>query len=188
MCITIGISESGRNKLGLSITVLDGILSVCGLVLVCLAVYMNVHLESKMALMEGYDTGTLPYFLLVVGLLMFVMNALFAKAAHDSAFPDSRATFQNLLVLFLALKFVLVWVVLAGSIMSFTHQAVIRESFRNGMTAVMKRYKPDLSAKVMMDQLQTSYRCCGSNTYADWFTINWVNEEFLNVKHNDVVR
>ncbi|KAK3091183.1 hypothetical protein FSP39_017799 [Pinctada imbricata] len=188
MCLTIRISESGRQKLGLTVAVLNGLLSLTGLALIGIGAYMNIHLESKMALMEGYDSGTLPYFLITLGLLMFVLDGLFAKAGYDCAYPESRSRFQNLLILFILMKFVLIWVILAGSIMSFTHQAVIRESFRNGLTAIMKRYKTDKSAKMMMDQVQISYKCCGSNTYLDWLTTNWINEEFLDTKSSAIKR
>lgn len=180
------ISEAGRGRLGMASCIIHGLLAIFGLCLAACGGYMKYELDSKLMILEGYNTDTLPYYFVTVGGLMFLINSLVSKASYDSSEPETRARFQNFLVFFLVLLFILIWLIFAASMLCFSHRYVIEQSFKNGLFSVMKRYKTDMTIKVTIDDLQLRYRCCGSNSYTDWFKINWVNEDFINVKHPDV--
>jgi len=187
MCICI-LSESVREKLALGIVVLDFLLALFGVTVIGLAIFVKVHLESRMTLMNGYDAEVLPNFLITVGVFMFVIDLATAKLAYDAAYIETRSRVRHLLLVAVVIAFILVWFVLAGSILCFTHRGVIEDSLQNGFKSIMKKYKNDLMSKVTMDRLQQQFQCCGSNSYRDWFRVNWVNEDFLNPKHKDVLR
>jgi peripherin-2 len=182
------LTERGRRILGLIICVIDGLLAISGIAIAALGIYMNSHLESKMQFLHGYDTGTLPYFLFIVGVLMLITGSLFSKAAFDSSYPESRARFEYFLVFFLAAKFVMMWTIFSASMLCFSHRSVIEDSLKNGLFSVMKLYKKDMEFKVLIDKLQIQYRCCGSNRYEDWFSISWVNEDFVDLKDSRIQR
>ncbi|XP_061163223.1 peripherin-2-like [Saccostrea echinata] len=180
------LEERGRRILGLFLCLLDGILALSGAAVAALGLYLNFHLESKMQFLAGYDTGTVPSFLMIVGIAMFISGSLFSKAAFDCAYPDSRGRFQSFLIFFVAAKFVLIWVVFSASMMCFAHRSVIEESLNNGLFSVLKLYKKDLELKILIDKLQMEYLCCGSNNYEDWFKVSWVNEDFLDVEDENI--
>lgn len=180
MCCSIELSERGRRILGLVICFIDAILAVAGVIVAALSVYLSSHLETNMKFLHDYDTGTVPTFLLIVGIAMLILGSLFSKAAFDSAFPDSRGRFQTFLVFFLAAKFIMTVIVFSAS--------VIDESLKNGLYSVMRLYKKDMELKVLIDKLQIQYMCCGSENYVDWFKTSWVNEEFLDVDDENIKR
>lgn len=188
MCCSIELSERGRRILGLVICFIDAILAVAGVIVAALSVYLSSHLETNMKFLHDYDTGTVPTFLLIVGIAMLILGSLFSKAAFDSAFPDSRGRFQSFLVFFLAAKFIMTVIVFSASMVCFTHRSVIDESLKNGLYSVMRLYKKDMEIKVLIDKLQIQYMCCGSENYVDWFKTSWVNEEFLDVDDENIKR
>lgn len=187
MC-SIELSERGRRILGLVICFIDAVLAVAGVIVGALGVYLSSHLESNMKFMHEYDTGTVPTFLLIVGIAMLISGSLFSKAAFDSAFPESRGRFQSFLVFFLAAKFIMIWIVFSASMLCFSHRSVIDESLKHGLFRVMGLYKKDMELKVLIDKLQIQYMCCGSSRYDNWFSISWVNEDFLDVDDENIKR
>lgn len=187
MC-SFELTERGRRILGLVICVIDGFLAISGASVAAMGIYLNLHLESKMQFLHGYDTGTVPYFLFIVGVTMLLSGSLFSKAAFDSAYPESRGRFQSFLVFFLAAKFIMIWTVFSASMLCFTHRSVIEESLKNELFSVMKLYKKDMELKVLIDKLQIEYSCCGSNRFEDWFSVSWVNEDFLDVEDKRIKR
>lgn len=174
--------------MGVVIGILNCLIALFGLALICLAIHMKVNIESRMMLLDGYDTGVLPNFLLAVGIKTVVFHVVTFKIVYDCSSSGTSGRCINILFLAVILSFILVWFLLGGGLACFDHLSVIEESFQNGFAGVMKKYKTDLNVKVTLDKLQQEYHCCGSNGYGDWFSINWVNEEFLNTNHPDVVR
>ncbi|XP_033734797.1 uncharacterized protein LOC117323596 [Pecten maximus] len=188
MCFTCNISAGAREKLAIMIGVLNCCIALFGIALIGIAIYMKISIESRMMMLEGYDTGLLPHFLLAVGIKVVVLHVITFKIVYDCSSYEMNRNCVNFLLFAVLLSFILVWFLLAGGLMCFTHRSVIEESLQNGLGSVMKRYKTEMLAKVTLDKLQQEYHCCGSNGYSDWFDINWVNEESLNVKNPDIIR
>ncbi|XP_069116530.1 uncharacterized protein [Argopecten irradians] len=188
MCFNCNLSAGVREKLAIAIGVLNCSIALFGIALIGMAIYMKISIESRMTLLDGYDTGVLPHFLLAVGIKVVVFHVITFKIVYDCSSYESSRNCVNFLFLAVILSFILVWFLLAGGIMCFSHCSVIEESLQNGLNSVMKRYKTDMPSKVTLDKLQQEYYCCGSNGYSDWFDINWVNEESLNMKHPDIIR
>ncbi|XP_060081603.1 photoreceptor outer segment membrane glycoprotein 2-like [Ylistrum balloti] len=188
MCIACNVSSKAREKLAITIGVFNCCIALFGIALIGMALYMKISIESRMMLLDGYDTGVLPHFLLAVGIKVVIFHAMTFKIVYDCSSSEISGRCVNFLFFAVLLSFILVWFLLAGGLMCFTHRSVIEESLQSGLSSVMKRYKTDMFVKVTLDQLQQEYFCCGSNGYSDWFDINWVNEEFLNTKHPDIIR
>lgn len=188
MCLTLEISAATREKLGIGVCVLGAILSFYGIALIGLAVYMKLHIESQMMLFEGYDTGVLPYFLLSVGIIMALFNAVMGKIALDSGYIDTQERYKNVLFFVVVFCFILFWFVFSGGVLCFSHRSVISETLVNGFSDVMPTYKKDMVIKTGIDQMQQEYKCCGSHGYNDWFKISWINEDSLDLNHPDIIR
>ncbi|OWF38240.1 Photoreceptor outer segment membrane glycoprotein 2 [Mizuhopecten yessoensis] len=188
MCITFNIPSNVREKIAITICILNSLIALFGIALIGMAVYMKINIDSRMMLLDGYDTDVLPYFLLAVGIKVVILHIVTFKIVYDCSTSEMSGRCVNFLFLAVILSFILVWFLLAGGLMCFTHRSVIEESLQNGLGYVMKRYKTDMFVKVTLDKLQQEYHCCGSNGYSDWFDVNWVNEEFLNTKHPDIIR
>lgn len=147
MVFPITLSENARNKLGVIITVLCVILAVAGLCLIFAAIYIQVHINNKLILLESYNDGLLPNFLISVGTLMIIINAITAKFAYDTAFAVTSDKFRLALMPVVVIMFLFIWIVLAASILSFAHKASVNKALHVGLLDAMKRYKKNLKVK-----------------------------------------
>lgn|SRR6218665_185491 len=50
----------------------------------------------------------------------------------------------------------------------------------------MKEYRTDMKAKSQIDDLQVTYKCCGSEDYTDWFRVPWIPDAVLNANEPEV--
>jgi hypothetical protein len=61
--------------------------------------------------------------------------------------------------------------------------------FNKGFTAAMKttmdEYATNIEVKVTVDWLQFTYQCCGAFNYTDWFTLPWMDTEYLMSNYKD---
>lgn len=53
------------------------------------------------------------------------------------------------------------------------HSYGMHQGLNDGILAAMKVYATDVEKKIMVDKMQIRFQCCGSNSYKDWFSIEW---------------
>ncbi|KAL3874925.1 hypothetical protein ACJMK2_037877 [Sinanodonta woodiana] len=188
MCISCKISEDVREKLGIAASVLGVLLCICGLFLIFTGVYIKFEIDDQVMLLEGYRTGMLPHFLVSIGTLAACLNGIGSKIAYDCGHSETRGRFQQILLFFIIVMFLFCWVILAGGIVSITHGGNIETAFERGLKSAMERYSHELPVKQTIDKLQMSMHCCGSSSYKDWFTVDWINRDSLNTNHPDFQR
>lgn len=184
MCINWKFAEGGREKLGITIAALCIILATFGISITVVALYIKGHIESKMIVMDRYDPGVVPHLLMAIGSLMFILNGIGAKVAYDCGYEETRGRFSNLLVFFEVILFCFIWIIFSGGIICFSHRGIIEDSLQSGLSSVMRQYKSNPKLKTTMDRLQMEYRCCGSQSYRDWFLTSWIGEEWINIEHS----
>ncbi|XP_046571098.1 photoreceptor outer segment membrane glycoprotein 2-like isoform X2 [Haliotis rubra] len=188
MCVRFKFSETVRERLGIVTGVLHLLLALFGLTLICFSIYMKVRIESKMLLLENYSSDTLPYFLISVGCLMFVIHSFGTKISFDCASVETRQRFRNVFVCFFVTLCVLSLFVMAAGCMCFAHRGIIQTSLHQGLYTALKMYKSDQGIKAAVDRLQLDFRCCGSKIYSDWFHVSWVSNKYLNTEHENVIK
>lgn len=179
MVVALTFTEGGRNKLGIISAVLSILLSFSGFCLIIIGIYIQVKVNDQLILLENYNDGLLPNFLISVGTLMFIIDGLMSKFAYDTGFADTSNKFRLAMVPLIVVMSVFCIVVLVASITVSTHRESIESGLHGGLTRAMKRYKDNMEIKVTLDILQMGSRCCGSKSYKDWFKIGWVNPEFV---------
>lgn len=187
MVVSINLTENARNKLGLITAILCAILSLAGLCLICVGVFIQVHISDELILLESYNSGLLPHFLVSVGTIMFLINGVTVKFAYDCGFASTCEKFRLVLVPLLIVMFLFIWVILAAGTLTLSHRTVVEEALHDGLQDAMKRYKNNLSVKVAIDRLQIRTRCCGSQSFKDWFNVGWINTDYID-KKNAIVR
>jgi hypothetical protein len=57
---------------------------------------------------------------------------------------------------------------------SYYYITSITADITKGLLSNMEEYGKDVDQKVIIDELQIYYSCCGANNYEDWFLIKWV--------------
>lgn len=179
MLVSINLTEDARNKLGLVTAILCAVLSCAGLCVIIIGLFIQVHINDALILLESNNSNILPHFMVSVGTLMFIINGVTIKFAYDCGYASTREKFRLVLVPLLVVMFLFIWVILAAGILAFAHRADVEDALHDGLHDSMKRYKDNLAVKVKIDRIQIRSRCCGSRSYKDWFNIGWVNTEYV---------
>jgi len=180
MVFPITFSESGRNKLGIISALMCAILVLAGLCLIFVGIYIQININDELILLESYNDGLLPNFLMCLGVLMIIINAVTAKFAYDSGFAETSEKYRMAMLPMSVVMFIFIWVILSASITAFAHRASVEDALHNGITDAMKRYKTTVVVKEALDRLQMFSRCCGSRSYKDWFKTGWINLKYVN--------
>ena len=48
--------------------------------------------------------------------------------------------------------------------------------------------KDNSTAKAEIDRLQIEFECCGNSGYEDWFDLQWISNDFLDMENSNVQR
>lgn len=52
----------------------------------------------------------------------------------------------------------------------------------------MEYYHLNRDYKMLLDRIQVHYRCCGPDSYLEWYKVNWFREEYITEELNNSVR
>ncbi|KAK6989919.1 peripherin-2, partial [Biomphalaria glabrata] len=174
--------------MGLSTTVLNIVLVFLSLNLFIAAVGIRYKLDKRLELMNGYDSGALPFYMMLTGGLMFFCHLVAIKFCYDATNVDTRSDKHHLFVALIMVIMAMFLFIFINIIIILVHAGKIRSSLEEGIGGSMKAYKSDLARKVTMDNVQTEFECCGVQSYKDWFQIGWVNLMYINTESDDVKR
>lgn len=52
----------------------------------------------------------------------------------------------------------------------------------------MESYQNDIESKILVDEVQINFQCCGNQDYSDWFKVDWtgsavvMGKEYASIK------
>lgn len=180
------IREDGREKLALSLAGISSILSVLGVVTICASVYMKLKIDDRIILLGSYSGSAFTDFVIATGVLVFLINGFITKVAVDCSDQDTRDTFQGILVFMDVVLFLLSVLVLVAAILCYRHHNDIDQALENGFLAAMMKYKSEAALKTELDMLQMEFRCCGADSYVDWFHVSWIHRNYINTSDSRI--
>lgn len=172
------LTEISRNQLASALGVLNVLWGLASLALVGIAAYLRIRLIDKVHLVEDYNVDTLPIILITTGFLSLVIHLFGGGLLMVNNYPDNRLKTKNLLYVYLVVEFVICIVVFSCGILCFRHVTFLKTAFHGGLTIAMDKYQVGKEIKQRIDELQMEYHCCGSNTYTDWFRVDWIPEVY----------
>lgn len=159
-----------------------------GCILLVGGLYIKIHIEGKMNLIEGYNSNILLIALLMVGVFLILLDLVGGKLLYDVDDVSRRKTVVPTLMLFLIFLLVLNLLLFSTGLMCFIHQIHLRNSFHDGLLSAMSKYSENDTVKVEFDLLQIEFTCCGNDGYEDWFDIQWISNMYLNLDDQRVRR
>jgi hypothetical protein len=180
VCVFI-FSEDARKTLGTRTAVLCSILSLAGLALIGIGIYIQIHISNELILLKSYNSGLFPHFIGGVGTIMFLLNGAAVKCAYACGDADTCEQFRLFLAPLVFSTFLFIWVILAAGIFTISHKNDVEVALYDGLLDSMKRYKINLAIKATIDRMQMRSQCCGSGSYQDWFRVDWINTDYLNM-------
>lgn len=143
-----------------------------------LALFIQIAIQSKVAFVEDYNGAVLPVFLLFTGFFGFIVHIVSGKIAYTCRRVEKRKKWARFLLAVVIATVILFLMEFTAGIMCFAHISSLEDGFDLGIRKAMGAYKDDATTKEQMDTLQMTFGCCGSRSYRDWFTIEWIHPDF----------
>lgn len=186
----VGIRLTEINRLALSkiLFVTSWLCTLLGIILFAGGLYIKLHIESKIRLIEGYNSNILLIALLVAGSFLIIIDLIGGKLIYNVGNISGRRRLAPILLLFLLFLALLNLILFSTGTMCFIHQIHLRNSFHEGLLSAMSKYSENDTVKVEIDTLQIEFTCCGNDGYEDWFNIQWINSIYLNLDDQRVRR
>ncbi|XP_071511900.1 uncharacterized protein [Diadema antillarum] len=186
MFLACDLSEGCRQTLAIVLLMIHIICFFCSTALCAVGFFLRVSLATKVNLIEGYDGDVLPVVLMAVGGFTGLTNLVGSKMAFDIGKPLRRKRLRCLLVALLVLLLVVQIALLTAGIMCFAHRRHLAKSFHNGLIKAMEKFQNDHKIRYDIHKLQMDFRCCGNGGYEDWFDIQWVSNDFLDLQNPNI--
>ncbi|XP_052269349.1 peripherin-2-like isoform X2 [Dreissena polymorpha] len=175
----VNFTEVGRARLAKFLGIAHWICILPSLLCLLTALFVQTTIEDKIFFLENYNGAVLPGFLVFTGFYGLLAHILCGKAIFSNRIVTKRKKWMAFLLPALIATFVIFLAEFIGGIMCVVHMKDMRKSFDAGIWKSMRAYKNDATAKESLDVLQMSYKCCGSRSYSDYFSVEWIHPDFI---------
>ncbi|XP_054722263.1 tetraspanin-7-like [Uloborus diversus] len=149
----------------LMLLVFNVVFWAAGIILLAFGLWMKISLHNLMELSDAYNE-TIPYVFIGTGALI-VMAGFFACCCT----VKGQSVLLYMLAIFLSV--VLVLEIVAG-VTSYIYRDRIRQGFETGLNKSISHYGHGGIRDKDIDLLQSYLKCCGVNSYIDWYS-KWNN-------------
>lgn len=120
------------------------------------SIYNNIYLAAPAGVLVG-----LSILLILVGLIGCL-----------GACKESRC----LQITFFTLLLVIVMMEITGAVLSIVYKDEVKDAIETGMSSAITKYNDEEKIQDGWDYMQKTFKCCGVDTYDDWFTTSWGKE------------
>lgn len=175
------ITEERRQALLTVAAFLCLIIFFSSFILFAYAIHIKVTIDSRMALIETYNSNVLPAIFVAVGAVNLLHNITAIYTLLKLRDPAQREGTLWMLVVVLVAGVILVLFESISAIVSFVHIGILDDEFRTGISKAMKEYVLGEELKQEIDGVQMDYECCGDQTYTDWFQHPWLAADLVRV-------
>ncbi|XP_041059052.1 tetraspanin-7-like [Carcharodon carcharias] len=157
--------------LKLSLMVFSFIFWTAGLTMFTVGIWAKISLGSYLELSTN-DYPNTPIILLATGAAVIIWGFLgcFSAATEHRCLLKTYGVFQIV---------VLIGGLSAG-LSGLFYRKDIAEGFHNGLSAAIQLYAEDEEKANAIDDIQRTLDCCGVESYKDWVSSPWSEEQFRN--------
>lgn len=143
---------------------------ISGIVLLAIGIWLVREKHHYIALLESGTFPVATYLLLASGGMIIVVGLIgCCGAAKDIRF------LLLLYTLFLLLIFLLE--ALAG-VLAYMYKGAIHEEIKRNLNSTMlENYEFDIEKTKAIDDMHTTFHCCGADSYKDWKYSRWLRED-----------
>lgn len=156
------------------------------IVFMCLAWYIRSSVEKHITfLQEYYNPQVVPAMVGFSGFVMIGVSILGVKVGIDERVAEDERevnTGVDLMFIYTVGALVTFAAVLITALTCFIEIAVLNAALGEGLKSGMKKYKEEPEFKSEIDSLQLNYKCCGVESFKDWYNISWVALKYLDLK------
>ncbi|GFO34722.1 photoreceptor outer segment membrane glycoprotein 2-like [Plakobranchus ocellatus] len=175
------LSEDRRQTLLVFAAFLALVCFFSSFLLFAYALHIKVTVDSRMALIETYNSDALPGIFVAVGIINLIQNISAIYILLKLRDPEAREDGLKYMIAVLVGGIILVLFEVTSAIVSFVHIGILDDEFRKGIKKAMEEYVKGGELKKEIDGVQMDYECCGDKTYTDWFHHAWLASDLVRV-------
>lgn len=153
------------------------------IIFMCLSWYIRSSVEKHITFLQDfYNPQAVPAMVGLSGFVMLVASILGVKVGIGGrSTPDETDIKReaNFMFYYAVLAAVTFGAVLMAALTCFIEISILSSALGDGLLAGMKKYKEETVFKPEIDYLQMNYKCCGSDSYKDWYEVTWVSSKYL---------
>lgn len=141
---------------------------ITGIAILALGIWIKVDLYKYMELSSIYYKES-PFILIGVGVVIVLVGSLGCCCTIKG----------NAILLYMYAAFLIVVFVveLSTGAAGFVYKGKLENGFKEGLKKALDQYGADTEISTGMDDLQKKLKCCGINSYTDWFNTTWANKQ-----------
>lgn len=190
--LKVTFTKTSRDKLAQALWVLNWVSVITGLVLFSLGLFLKVEIQKRRELMTD-EIHSVPNMLIAVGLAACGINYLGGKICYESVDADKFLYWKILMLPYIICTFFFTFCILVGAMMCYSMRRDLEAALFLGLQGAMRFYKDtDMPGrcyiKQTVDLLQIQFQCCGNDGYRDWFHIQWVSNQYLDMASAEVLK
>ncbi|XP_054714750.1 peripherin-2-like [Uloborus diversus] len=153
------------------------------LVFFMLSWYVQNSLEKQITFLQDfYQPQAIPVIMAISGCVMFFSSLIGIKSAigggsvEDAESAKSAAWY---FMVYCGAAAATVFVVCFAGFTCFMEIRTLEAALGMGLQAGMEKYRTEIAVKEEIDALQEDYKCCGIDSYKDWYDVSWTEVKYL---------
>lgn len=180
------LSRRQRFMLALAFTILNfvqiflGILTVGWSIYVCVSISHNLYSEKAEIIFVFTVTCMYGTHVIIHYLIGIKISEKCFNRAHK------RSTKKHLICWILAGCNIIANIFVVAVLARYVSSHIVK-SMKHSLEKGIRFYLRDADWKIMIDQLQVDFQCCGIASYKDWHNITWLSSRHLDIK-SEVVK
>ncbi|XP_060720925.1 LOW QUALITY PROTEIN: peripherin 2-like b [Tachysurus vachellii] len=187
----VTFTKTSRDKLAQALWVLNWVSVITGLVLFSLGIFLKVEIQKRRELMTD-EIHSVPNMLIAVGFATCGINYLGGKICYDCVDADKFLYWKLLMLPYIICTFFFTFCILVGALMCYSMRRDLEAALFSGLRDAMRYYKDTdvprrCYIKQSLDLLQIHFQCCGNDGFRDWFHIQWVSKQYLDITSTEVM-
>ncbi|KAL1494576.1 hypothetical protein ABEB36_010152 [Hypothenemus hampei] len=179
------LSKNQRKSLAGIFFVLTIIEVLLGATIIGISMYVCISFSPLIA-SEQAEINFVFAVYAIFGLNIIINWLLGLKICHKCINQAHKKSTKSLLLLWYCAGTNTVITLLIIANLSKKANKHIAKSMKNSIQGGMKTYLSDLESKELVDKIQYQLECCGFNSYKDWYNIEWLNSNIVNIKSPSV--
>ncbi|XP_036624777.1 peripherin-2 [Trichosurus vulpecula] len=187
----VKFDQKKRVKLAQGLWLMNWLSVLTGIILFSLGIFLKIELKKRSEVMNNSESHFVPNFLVGVGVLACIFNALGGKICYDALDPAKYSKWKTWLKPFLIICVLFNILLFLVSLFCFLMRGSLESTLAHGLKNGMKYYRDtDTPGRCFMkktiDMLQIEFRCCGNNGFRDWFEVQWISNRYLDFASKEV--
>ncbi|XP_067133015.1 peripherin-2-like [Centruroides vittatus] len=179
-----------KHTLVLVLLVTSVIRLIVSLSMMSVAYYVQSSFQGQAPFLKSYYSAyTVPSILYTAGSFIIVSSFCGIYLSVRCQLEEGEVNVRTI-ALFKIYVYSCVFLVIyifVTSMIVYGHLTKVEEALTRGLSSSLQQYRLRPRVKIVVDNTQIHYSCCGVKDYEDWFRVPWIDKAFVDPKEPNVV-